>query len=629
MTSHSTGAVTEDVVQPLYSQIGSAKSTPRELPPIQKPQQSAEIGKLSSKSLPPMEQPVRMVSLDGAGTTPSPNTTAAGAAHDVRIPVGDKHDGPFPLSAEKLTEIVNFDNREKPELLETLKQHGGVEGLAKMLKTDVGNGLSGQPADLALRREAFGSNKIPPPPAKSFLGLVWQSLQDRVLQILIVGGLVTLVVGCIQDPSTGWHEGISISVTVGIVVLCTCGNDWSKERKFRKIMEKATEKQCKAMRNGEEMQITSWDVAVGDVVVLATGDEVPADGLFISGRNLTIDESPLTGETIPVKKGPEHPFMFAGTQVTEGSGKILITTVGRLTTGGQIQELLNSQIHQETPLQEQLSGMAVKVSKIGTLVSVLTFIALSGWWIRDTVMYGWQGSNFRGDNGYGEIVNKRGSLVMLVDNIVVCITLLLVAVPDGLPLATTLSLAHGMTHLLKLNNFVRNLHASETMGQATCICSDKTGTLTENRMTVVRALLAGRRLEGLQAADLSEAMRGIDGGLAKLLGEGIATNSTCFIEEDPQKPGQLLFVGSKTEGALLVFAQKIGTDYKQTRARRPVQWNCAFSSDRKRMSTAIEAERGPRLHVKGASEIVLGLCGSFLTAEGERELLDAARQKEG
>eukprot|EP00741_Cyanophora_paradoxa_P000938 tig00000448_g906.t1 len=407
-------------------------------------------------------------------------------SHDVRIPVGDKHDGPFPLSAEKLTEIVNFDNREKPELLETLKQHGGVEGLAKMLKTDVGNGLSGQPADLALRREAFGSNRSPAA-GQVLPGPGVAILQDRVLQILIVGGLVTLVVGCIQDPAQAGTRvhGISISVTVGIVVLCTCGNDWSKERKFRKIMEKATEKQCKAMRNGEEMQITSWDVAVGDVVVLATGDEVPRRPLHLRPQcavpppapprpdgppraDLTIDESPLTGETIPVKKGPEHP------SCDRGSGKILITTVGRLTTGGQIQELLvrpeseagkpraGADAGPGTELAdppgdaaaEQLSGMAVKVSKIGTLVS---------------------GSNFRGDNGYGEIVNKRGSLVMLVDNIVVCITLLLVAVPDGLPLATTLSLAHGMTHLLKLNNFVRNLHASETMGQATCICSDKTG----------------------------------------------------------------------------------------------------------------------------------------------------------
>mmetsp|Transcript_16307 Transcript_16307/g.26923 ORF Transcript_16307/g.26923 Transcript_16307/m.26923 type:complete len:1033 (-) Transcript_16307:210-3308(-) len=521
----------------------------------------------------------------------------------------------FPITAEELVSIVNFDNRDKPEQLRVLDAQGGVEGIAKSLRTPISTGLSNDSAELQARREVFGANKLPPPHVKSFLELVWNGLQDLVLRILILGSLITLIVGSIQDPSTGWHEGIAIAVTVLIVVGCSSANDWSKERKFRKIMMLSQQKKTKVLRGGVEQQVWVHEIVVGDVVLLAMGDEIPADGLFAEGTEVTIDESPLTGETQPVKKSPKEPLLFSGCQVSEGSCHMLVTTVGRLSTGGQIQELLNQESHRTTPLQEKLGKLAILVSKYAAVLSILTWLALMGWWAKDVIEKGWKSGPYK-ENGQ----DKKSSGLLLVDHFVVAVTLLVVAVPDGLPLATTISLANAMSSMIREQNFVRHLDASETMGEATCICSDKTGTLTENRMTVVKGWI-GR--QEITAAEVTPQTFAPD--LRSLVVDGIALNSTCFIDFDKNKNNQMIFVGSKTEGALLVFANKLGGEYKAIRMAYNKVEQYAFTSDRKRMSTVVSVNsKFWRLFTKGASEIVLGLCTHYVGEGGSREVLDAA-----
>jgi Ca2+-transporting ATPase len=240
----------------------------------------------------------------------------------------------FDISLEELGEIVNFDRRTDPGLLEVLYEtYDGIEGLAKRLRTDLTNGIRLQNshlhqavkegsqgptmtvADQYERSEIFGENIIPPPRSATILEIVWDTIKDDpILKILIIGAIVVLSVGSAICPSQGWIEGLAIVIAVFIVLSVTAGNDWSKDRKFKKLLLLQTDKKCRVIRGGIKNEISSWDILVGDVVELVVGDEVPADGIFISGNRLVIDESPLTGETIPMKKSSQSPFLFSGCQ---------------------------------------------------------------------------------------------------------------------------------------------------------------------------------------------------------------------------------------------------------------------------------------------------------------------------
>jgi P-type Ca2+ transporter type 2C len=241
-------------------------------------------------------------------------------------------DNSIDITTDELGDLVNFDKRNESSLMQLLNEkYGGLVGLARRLKTDLQNGIplkftqdQTSPKELGPnmtaidyldRKTQFGENIIPPPRSANILEILWDTIRfDPILQILIIGAVVVLALGTIICPSHGWLEGVAIVVAVLIVLAVTAGNDWSKDQKFKKLMLLQTDKKVRVIRGGVKCEMSSWDVLVGDVVELVLGDEVPADGIFISGNRLVIDESPLTGETFPMKKSAEKPFLFSGCQ---------------------------------------------------------------------------------------------------------------------------------------------------------------------------------------------------------------------------------------------------------------------------------------------------------------------------
>lgn len=301
---------------------------------------------------------------------------------------------------------------------------------------------------------------------------------------------------------------------------------------------------------------------------------------------------------------------------------MLVTAVGVQSSGGKIQELLNASQDEMTPLQEKLKDVAILIGKVGVAAGVITFIGLAVRWgidIANATPVSSTACSSASSGGTGVL----DRLAAIVEDFVIAITVIVVAVPEGLPLAVTLALSLSMFKMMRDNCFVRHLDASETMGQATTVCTDKTGTLTYNRMSVVRIMVGDRIYKGEGSGD-KDAMpfspKTFANEIRAVLADGICINSNCFIknEELLDEPGVLpIFVGSATEGALLVFARKIGVNYKTVRQRIKIVENgiWSFSAEKKRMSTLVEHENSYRLYTKGASEIILSLCTKALNSE--------------
>jgi P-type Ca2+ transporter type 2C len=301
---------------------------------------------------------------------------------------------------------------------------------------------------------------------------------------------------------------------------------------------------------------------------------------------------------------------------------MLVTAVGVQSSGGKIQEMLNEAQDEMTPLQEKLKDVAIFIGKVGVMAGILTFVGLAVRWtidfINNTAV---QAPECGSQEADGTAILARISSI--VHSFVISITVVVVAVPEGLPLAVTLALSLSMFKMMRDNCFVRHLDASETMGQATTICTDKTGTLTYNRMSVVRIQLGDIIYKGEGSGDkdaIPFSPKTFPADVRQILTDGICINSSCFVknEEQMDEPGVLpVFAGSATEGALLVLSRKLGVQYKKVRSSLKVVENgvWSFSAERKRMSTMIEMENGFRLYTKGASEIVLGLCTHYLVPE--------------
>lgn len=564
----------------------------------------------------------------------------------------------FGISLDELKHICNFDNREVQAQLDLLyEEWGGPGGISYLLKSDLSVGLNMvpdvssaakvsrsnkvdvnmnstlndvHPEDIEARKDLYGVNRAPIPKSATIFELIWETIkEDPIIKILIFGAVIVLILATIMCPPSGWSEGIAILIAVVIVLGVTAGNDYSKDKKFKKLLMLQSDKKVKVIRGGIEDQISSWEIVVGDVVHLQVGDEIPADGILISTNRLIIDESPLTGESKPVRKGLTVPYLFSGCQVSEGSATYLVLLVGPSSTGGQIQELLSEAQNEETVLQTKLKVVAVLIGKIGLAAGVLTFLGLATrWGINWAQKHPISASCPELQAGTIAEDNVINRLIQLVEYFIIGITVIVVAVPEGLPMAVTISLAFSMFKMMQDKCFVRHLDASETMGEATCICTDKTGTLTENRMTVVKCLFGQSQYHGDGSGSYDSVpftKNTLPFRLRSIVTEGIAVNSTCFIKRvDYSQPP--IFVGPATEGAMLIFGQKLGCDYEEMRKCSDKIENAVwpFSSDRKRMSTLIpkdlvsrtDAKPRYRLYTKGASEIILGLCTRILSGDG-------------
>ncbi|KAI9168440.1 plasma membrane calcium [Blastocladiella emersonii ATCC 22665] len=595
-------------------------------------------------------------------------------------PVFNSHPS-FPLAIETLQELT--DNRDD----DLLAKLGGVEGLAKHLRTDLETGLAGDEAgvpgddrlesggnqELAAvhdllpeghelasfkaRRHAYGTNFLPPSPPPSLLALMWEALEDLMLRILLVAAIVSIGIGMYMKYSGGdpyeWIEGVAILGTVAFVVMVNAVNDYKKALQFRFLSSQrgltSVITVTRRVHSGAEpaqATIPVIHLMVGDIVHLATGDLVPADGVFLSGHNCKADESTVTGETDAVsKKLTGDRYLISGSKIIEGICTYVVTSVGQHSLQGRSMIALRSGESEFTPLQVKLNDLAGTIANFGIAAAgLIVVISL----IKFFILYGKSGFTLdpNGNPTDGSKIAER-----IIKIFITGVTVIVVSVPEGLPMAVTLSLGYATIRMLKDNNLVRVLSSCETMGGATTICSDKTGTLTQNKMTVVQ----GSFFNGGVVFETQEQLRPrlmapeIPAAARQVLTQSVNINSTAY--EGVDEAGLKILVGSKTECALLEFSSLLSTSFNLDRQAAVQLGVIPFSSDRKRMSTVIAkaqsnsaeisfnahlpaAESAPaapvtgdaRLFAKGASELILASCDYMVDEHGHVVPLTADRR---
>ena len=420
-------------------------------------------------------------------------------------------------------------------------------------------------------REQHGKNVLTPPQRTSLWNLYLDKYRDPIIQILLVAAFVSLILAFIEK---NFMETIGIFVAVFLATTVGFYFERDAAKKFNLLTALSEEQPVKVRRNGKVMEIPRHDVVVGDVVLVEVGDEVPADGELIVCNDLQINESALTGEPVAEKSlegGGDGAYprnvILRSTMVMNGRGEFVVTAVGDATEIGMVAKKSTEQTSVETPLHMQLDKLAKMISKVGSVVSVAAFFIFL---IHDILTNpAWGGKDYF---YMAEIVLKY---------FMMAVTLIVMAVPEGLPMAITLSLALNMRRMLKSNNLVRKLHACETMGAVTVICTDKTGTLTQNKMQV-------------SALELKQ-------GDEALLDTAISLNSTAELNDG--KP-----IGNPTESALLLWLDAQGKDYEELRKQVNVLKQLPFSTERKMMATLAEVDGETYLFVKGAPEIVMKKC---------------------
>ncbi|KAL5755081.1 hypothetical protein ACOSP7_023301 [Xanthoceras sorbifolium] len=525
---------------------------------------------------------------------------------DYTVPEEVKAAG-FQVCADELGSIVEGHDVKK------LKFHGAVSGLAEKLSTSTTDGLNTNTDLFNRRQELYGINKFAEAKPRSFWIFVWEALQDMTLMILGVCAFVSLIVGlAVEGWPHGAHDGLGIVASILLVVFVTATSDYRQSLQFRDLDKEKKKISIQVTRNGFRQKLSIYDLVPGDIVHLGIGDQVPADGLFVSGFSVSIDESSLTGESEPIMVSAENPFMLSGTKVQDGSCKMMVTTVGMRTQWGKLMATLSEGGDDETPLQVKLNGVATIIGKGGLFFAVLTFAVLVQGMLSSKLQEGtiWSWS---GDDALG-----------LLEFFAIAVTIVVVAVPEGLPLAVTLSLAFAMKKMMNDKALVRHLAACETMGSATTICSDKTGTLTTNHMTVVKSCICMNVQEvNINASSLCSE---IPESALKLLLQSIFSNTGGEVVAN--KAGKREILGSPTETALLEFALSLGGDFHAERQASKTIKVEPFNSTKKRMGVVLEIPGGGlRAHTKGASEIVLAACNKVIDSNGEVVPLNEASVK--
>lgn len=602
--------------------------------------------------------------------------------------------GKFKLTNDQLESFYD------PKSLKNLMELGGIDAVARDLDTDVENGLPVSLGDLDEREDHYGVNSIPQKPPKSFLRICWDVMHDRVLIILSIAAVVSLALGLYEtfgqpptydaegkaEPRVEWVEGVAIIVAIAIVMLVSAANDYNKERQFMKLNNQKEDREIVVFRGGEKHYISINDLLVGDVLCVETGDVVPGDSILISG-SCECDESSLTGETDTIRKcaakvaiqyyednhldtdigDPANsdgkkvldPILISGSKLVAGQGRALVTAVGVHSMHGKIMMSLRHE-NETTPLQLRLEHLADSISKYAFMIAGLLFVILM---IRFFV----------------DLKTSLKSLTpaekgtRFLNILITAITVIVVAIPEGLPLAVTLALAFATTRMTKDGNLVRVLKSCETMGSATAVCSDKTGTLTENKMRVVRGFVGSSEFDdtvsaGAEARSSQDAATNVDPSVRDALIENILLNSTAFenhaeddfdmqsrftnrrlpwykrlLSKDPEskaeaeaKQKQLAaveqepFIGSKTECALLLMVRDgfcaIDQPIQMIRNQNEPHYAqvIPFESSRKWGGLVMKHGNGYRFYIKGASELVFALCRYRALSDGSVEKVTSA-----
>ena len=456
-------------------------------------------------------------------------------------------------------------------------------------------------AQVAESRATPGVNILTPPEKDPLWKRFLEKFSDPLIIILMIAGALSIGISCYEFWGLGkgpsvFFEPVGIFIAILLATGLAFYFELKADKEFALLNQVNDDEPVQVIRNGNAMQVARKDIVVGDTVVLNTGEEVPADGELLEAVSLNIDESTLTGEpmchktTDPAQFDPDATFpsnhAMRGTKIMEGHGVMRVLAVGDKTENGKVFEAAQIDDSVKTPLNEQLDGLGDLITKISYAFAALIIV---GRVIMYFVSYSFEWVDF---------------IAYLLQTLMIAVTLVVVAVPEGLPMAVTLSLAYSMRRMLKTNNLVRKMHACETMGATTVICTDKTGTLTQNQMQIYKTNFFGNPSD-------------------EVLYEGIAVNSTAQLDLAGEKPQVL---GNPTEGALLLWLTERGVDYAALRANAVRVDELPFTTERKYMATVVKSSTGKQiLYVKGAPEIVFGMCSDtagVTKAEIDAQLLE-------
>ncbi len=454
-------------------------------------------------------------------------------------------------------------------------------------------------------RDKHGDNLLTPPAKTPWWKQFLQKFKDPLILILIIAGVLSVGISCyeywgLQEGAGVFFEPIGIFIAIFLATGLAFYFEMKADKEFAILNQVNDDEPVQVMRNGAIQQVPRRDVVVGDIVVLNTGDEIPADGQLLEAVSLNVDESTLTGEPIAHKTIEEDDFdseatfpsnyVLRGTKVMEGHGIMRVAAVGDHTENGKVFVAAQIDDSVKTPLNEQLDGLGRLIARIAYIVAAIIIMGRLILYFVNVPEFDW-----------------ISFVTFLLQTFMIAVALLAVSVPEGLPMAVTLSLAYSMRRMLKTNNLVRKMHACETMGATTVICTDKTGTLTQNQMQVYKTNFYGNPSNDV-------------------LYEGIAVNSTAQLDLTAEKPQVL---GNPTEGALLLWLRERGVDYENLRSRVTRIEELPFSTERKYMATVVRSGSESILYVKGAPEIVFSMCGDtagVTKAEIDAQLLEYQNQ---
>nr|XP_048334269.1 putative calcium-transporting ATPase 13, plasma membrane-type [Ziziphus jujuba var. spinosa] len=523
--------------------------------------------------------------------------------------------GSFQIDQTSLVELLKEKN------LAQLQQLGGIDGVVSALKTGAEQGISSDDEEVAARREAFGSNTYTKPPSRGFLSYVWEALQDLTIIILMVCAALSLGFGMkVHGAKEGWIDGVSIIIAIFLVIAVSAVSNFRQNRQFDKLSKVSNNIQIDVLRGGRRQKISIFEILVGDVICLKIGDQVPADGLFLEGHSLQIDESSMTGESdhVEINHG-QNPFLFSGTKVVDGYGRMVVTSVGMNTTWGQMMSQLSRDSNEQTPLQARLNKLTSSIGKVGLAVAFIVLVVLFVRYFTGTT---------KDENGNQEFIGGKTKfddiLNSSVEFIAAAVTIVVVAIPEGLPLAVTLTLAYSMKRMMADKAMVRKLSACETMGSATTICTDKTGTLTMNQMKVTKFWL------GKESTEQLGAYSSVAPYVIELFREGIALNTTGSVYR-PSFGMEYEITGSPTEKAILSWAvEDLNMDMEEITRKCSILHVEAFNSQKKRSGVLLKRkiDGSVQVHWKGAAEMILAMCSSYYDASGIIKDLDDNQKSE-
>ncbi|KAK9146561.1 hypothetical protein Sjap_006464 [Stephania japonica] len=499
---------------------------------------------------------------------------------------------------------------------ELMHDFGGIEGVVSSIRTDPVKGVCGGAKEIDYRRYVYGSNTYPRPAVKGFFSFVLEAFKDTTIVILLICAAMSLVFGIKEHGiKEGWYDGGSIFVAVFLVIAVSAVSNFRQSRQFDKLSSVSNDIRVDVVRDGRRQETSIYDVVVGDVVCLNIGDQIPADGVFLNGHSLHVDESSMTGESEHVEvDAVKNPFLFSGAKVVNGYATMVVTSVGMDTAWGELMGTVSRDVDELTPLQARLNKLTSYIGKVGLVVAfVVLVVLLVRYFTGNTEDENGNQEYIKGKTKFDDVMN--GVLRIVAD----AVTIVVVAIPEGLPLAVTLTLAYSMKRMMGDQALVRKLSACETMGSATTICTDKTGTLTLNEMKVTRFW------QGKKDMDVDASLPRITRSVLQLLHQAVGMNTTGGVYR-PTLDAKPEFSGSPTEKAILSWSVlQMEMNLEELKHSFSILHVEAFNSDKKRSGVLIRnnGDGTVHLHWKGAAEMILAMCSHYYDSEGIMKAMGA------